>query len=174
MSRAIWLNSLCCYLPANRPQLLKYTPVWELWASMAHTFTPHMTKPLIHSPGRNLIKRVPSNQGGKCLAALNHCAVLYMGDKAPSMLNATGLIAWGTIGNPNAGQFSSRFITCAHLSVGSSGRFKIFLMENELSDACCRGCTVGTSSRLIDAMVGMCFRAVRFTSVKSGILGRQR
>ena len=47
-------------------------------------------------------------------------------------------------------------------------------MENELLDAWCRGCTVGTSSRLIDAMVGMCFRAVRCTSVKSGTLGRQK
>lgn len=137
-------------------------------------FTPHMTNALIHSPGRNLIKRVPSNQGGKCLAAFNHCVVLYIGDKAPSMLNATGLKAWGTIGHPNTGQSSSRFNTCAHSSLGSSGRFKIFFMENELSDACCCGCTVGTSSRLIDAMVEMCFRAVRCTSVKSGTLGRQR
>ena len=124
---------------------------------MAHTSTPLMTNALTYLPGRNLIKRVPSNQGGKCLAALNHCVVLYMGDKAPSMLNcATGLMTWGTIGNPNTGQFSSRFNTCAHSSLGSSGRFKIFFMENELSDTCCRGCTVGTSSRLVDAMVGMC------------------
>lgn len=120
---------------------------------MAHTFTTHTTNALIHSPGRYLIKRVPSNQGGKCLAALNHCAVLYIGAKAPSMLNATGLMAWGTIGNPNTGQFSSRFNTCALSSLGSSGRFKIFFMENELSDTCCRGCTIGKSSRLIDAMV---------------------
>ena len=141
----------------------------------AHTFTPHRTDGLTHLPGRNLIKRVPSNQGGKCLAALNHCAVLYIGDKAPSMLNATGLMAWGTIGNPlNTGQFSSRFNTSVRSSLGSSGRFKIFFMENELPDTRWRGCTVGTSYRLIDSMVGMCFRAVCCSSVKSGTLGRQR
>lgn len=181
MSQYDWIHSVL--LPAdiawaNSLQLEIYTNL--SWATSVHGFHLHFTHThtadaLIYSPGRNLIKRVPSSQGGKCLAALNHCAVLYIGDKPPSMLNATGLMAWGTIGNPNTGQFSSRFNTCAQSSRGSSGRFKIFFMENELLDTCCRGCTGGKSSRLIDAMVVCeCFRAVRCTGVKSGTLARQR
>ena len=63
------------------------------------------------------MKRVQSSQSE--LSALDHCvvlSVLYKGE-APSMLNVTGLMACGTIGNLTTELFSSQFDTCARSEV---------------------------------------------------------